>query len=106
MQVAFNTAGEEAWGIGGNINFATLGAPGLTAAAVYASGTNRINAKTGASIPNRDETNIRADYAFRQGNPARRAGRDVPLFVAASGRVAADGAAIARLPQLRRPLLT
>ena len=67
MQVAFNTAGEEAWGVGGNINFATLGAPGLTAAAVYASGKNRINATTGASIPNRDETNIRADYAFPKG---------------------------------------
>ena len=69
MQVAFNTAGEEAWGVGGNINFATLGAPGLTAAAVYASGKNRINAKTGASIPDRDETNIRADYAFPKGTP-------------------------------------
>jgi len=67
MQVAFNSAGEEAWGIGGNINFASLGAPGLTAAAVYASGKNRINATTGASIPNRDETNIRADYAFPKG---------------------------------------
>jgi len=67
MQVAFNTAGEEAWGVGGNINFATLGAPGLTAAAVYASGKNRINATTGVSIPNRDETNIRADYAFPKG---------------------------------------
>ena len=69
MQVAFNTAGEEAWGVGGNINFATLGAPGLTAAAVYASGKNRISAKTGASIPDRDETNIRADYAFPKGTP-------------------------------------
>jgi hypothetical protein len=67
MQVAFNTAGEEAWGVGGNITFATLGAPGLTAAAVYASGKNRINATTGASIPNRDETNIRADYTFPKG---------------------------------------
>ena len=67
MQVAFNTAGEQAWGIGGNVNFASLGAPGLTAAAVYASGHNRVNATTGAPIPKRDETNVRADYAFAKG---------------------------------------
>ena len=67
MQVAFNSAGEQAWGIGGNINFASLGAPGLTAAAVYASGRDRVDPKSGAAIPNRDETNVRADYAFAKG---------------------------------------
>jgi len=67
MQVAFNTAGEQAWGIGGNVNFASLGAPGLTAAAVYASGHNRVNATTGAPIPKRGETDVRADYVFAKG---------------------------------------
>lgn len=67
MQVAFNTAGERAYGIGANVNFAELGAPGLTAAAVYADGRDRINAGTGAAIPDRNETDVRADYAFGKG---------------------------------------
>ena len=67
MQVAFNTAGEQAWGIGGTVDFATLGAPGFTASAIYASGSRRVNATTGAAIPDRDETNVRADYAFPKG---------------------------------------
>jgi hypothetical protein len=68
MQVAFNTAGEKAWAIGGNVNFAELGLPGLTASAIYADSRDRITAKTGAPIPDRNETNIRADYAFPKGS--------------------------------------
>jgi len=68
MQVAFNTAGEKAWGIGGSVNFASLGAPGLSAAAVYASGRDRINAGSGVAIPDRNETNVRVDYAFAKGS--------------------------------------
>ena len=49
------------------MNFASLGVPGLTAVAIYASGRTRVNATTGAPIPNRDETNVRADYAFAKG---------------------------------------
>ena len=67
MQVAFNTAGEKAWAIGGNVNFASLGVPGLTAAAVYASSTDRINAGTGAALADRAELDVRADYAFSKG---------------------------------------
>jgi hypothetical protein len=67
MQVAFNTAGERAWGIGGTINFTELGAPGLSAAAIYAAGTDRINAQTGAPIGNRNETDVRVDYAVGKG---------------------------------------
>jgi hypothetical protein len=67
MQVSFSTAGERAWGIGGNVNFATIGAPGLTAAAIYASGRDRINPQTGAVIPDRYETDVRVDYAFGKG---------------------------------------
>jgi hypothetical protein len=67
MQVAFNTAGEKAWGIGGNVDFRDLGVPGLTAAAVYADGRDRINSQTGAAIPDRYETNVRVDYAVGKG---------------------------------------
>ena len=67
MQVAFNTAGEKAWGIGGNVNFADLGVPGLTAAAIYADGRDRIDDQTGAPIPDRNETNVRVDYAVGKG---------------------------------------
>ena len=69
MQVPFNTAGEKTWGIGGNVNFASLGAPGLTAAAIYASSNDRKNAANGALIPDRQETDLRADYAFAKGTP-------------------------------------
>jgi hypothetical protein len=67
MQVAFNTAGEKAWGIGGNLDFTDLGVPGLTAAAIYADGRKRIDAQTGAAIPDRNETNVRVDYAVGKG---------------------------------------
>jgi len=67
MQVAFNTAGERAWGIGGNINFADFGVPGLTASAIYADGRKRIDDLTGAPIPDRNETNVRVDYAIGKG---------------------------------------
>jgi hypothetical protein len=67
MQVAFNTAGEQAWGIGGTLGFASIGAPGLTTGILYANGRSRVNATTGAAIPDREETNIRADYAFAKG---------------------------------------
>jgi len=68
MQVAFNTAGERAWGIGGNIDFAGLGVPGLTASAIYADGRDRIDDQTGASMPDRNETNVRVDYAIGRGS--------------------------------------
>lgn len=68
MQVAFNTAGEKAWGIGGNVNFADLGIPGLTAAAIYADGRKRIDAQTGSPIPDRNETNVRVDYGVGKGS--------------------------------------
>jgi hypothetical protein len=67
MQVAFNTAGERAWAVGGNVNFGDLGVPGLTASAIYADGRDRIDAQTGAAIPDRNETDVRADYAFPKG---------------------------------------
>jgi len=64
MQVAFNTAGEKAWGLGGNVDFGALGAPGLSAALVYASGRDRASFTTGAPLADRDETDVRLDYAF------------------------------------------
>jgi len=69
QQVAFNTAGERAWGLGGSVDFAELGVPGLSASVVYAAGSDRIDAATGAPIPDRNETDIRADYRFAKGHP-------------------------------------
>ncbi|HSB22464.1 MAG TPA: OprD family outer membrane porin [Burkholderiaceae bacterium] len=64
MQVAFNTAGERTWAIGGSVDFEPLGAPGLSASAIYASGQDRISFTTGAPIADRNETDIRFDYGF------------------------------------------
>jgi transposase-like protein len=68
QQVPFNSAGERAWGLGGSINFANLGVPGLSAAAVYAAGTERVDNATGAPIPDRNETDLRADDRFGKGH--------------------------------------
>jgi hypothetical protein len=68
MQENFNTAGEKAWGIGANVDFGPIGAPGLTAAAIYADGRDRIDYTTGAPLPDRNETDVRVDYAFPKGS--------------------------------------
>ena len=68
MQVDFNSAGEKAWGAGANVDFAELGAPGLTAAAIYVSGTDRVANGTGTPLPDRNETDVRVDYAFGKGS--------------------------------------
>ena len=68
QEVPFNSAGERAWGLGGSINFAELGAPGLSAAAAYASGRDRLANSTGAPLPDRYETDLRADYRFAKGH--------------------------------------
>jgi len=68
QQIVFNTAGEKAWGFKGLVDFATLGVPGLTAYVFYASGKDRINSSNGAPLPNHQETDLRADYAFAKGN--------------------------------------
>ena len=64
MHVAFNGAGEQTWGIGGTVNFADLGVPGLSASAIHASSNDRKNGANGALLPDREETDLRADYAF------------------------------------------
>ena len=69
MQVSFNSAGEKAWGIGATFDFAELGAPGLTAAALYASGRDRIAYATGEPLADRDETDVRVDWAAPKGSP-------------------------------------
>ena len=51
MQVSFNTAGERAWAIGGNVNFAELGAPGSRPSAIYAEGRDRIDARPAPRCP-------------------------------------------------------
>lgn len=68
QEVAFNSAGERAWGLGGSIDFAGFGAPGLSAAVAYASGRDRLANSTGAPLPDRYETDLRTDYRFAKGH--------------------------------------
>jgi hypothetical protein len=63
----FNTAGEKAWGFGASVNLADLGAPGLTASAIYVTSSGRIDSANGSAIPDRNETDARVDYAFGKG---------------------------------------
>ena len=67
QQIIFDTAGEKAWGIRGTVDFNKLGVSGLTAYAIYAAGKDRINSSNGAPLPNHNETDVRADYAFAKG---------------------------------------
>lgn len=68
QQVAFNTAGERAWGLGGTVDFSTLGAAGLSASVAYGAGRDRVDSATGAAMPDRSETDLRADYRVGKGN--------------------------------------
>ncbi len=68
LQIAFNTAGERAFGAGADFDFAEFGAPGLTASAIYAQSHDRINSSTGAPQPNRNETDVSVWYAFAKGS--------------------------------------
>jgi predicted porin len=70
MQVAFNTAGEKAWAIGGTFDFGPFGVPGMTAAAIHARGSDRIAFATSAPLGDRNETDVRLDYAFPKGSAA------------------------------------
>ena len=63
----FNTAGERAWGLRVRVSFATLGAPGLTALVQHNAGSQRVNSTNGSALPNRGETDFRADYLFGKG---------------------------------------
>ena len=63
----FNSAGEKAWGLRANVDCASLGAPGLTGYVFYVSGTDRQANGTGAPLPDRNETDVRVDYAFPKG---------------------------------------
>ena len=64
MQVDFNDAGEKAWLIGGSLDFAHFGLPGLHAVVEYGSGRGAINPSTGASLGSRNETDVRVGYGF------------------------------------------
>jgi hypothetical protein len=66
MQVAFNSAGEKAWGVGAAVDFSDWGAPGLSADVVYAQGRDRQSA--GAPLPDRSETDASVYYAFPKGS--------------------------------------
>lgn len=61
------TANEKTFGVGANLDFGPLGAPGLKASILYANGRDRITASTGAPLGDENETDIRFDYAFAKG---------------------------------------
>lgn len=67
MQVSFNNAGEKAIGIGASVDFGRAGLQGLTGAALYATSRDSINPTTGASLGDRNETDVRLDYTFAKG---------------------------------------
>lgn len=67
QQVDFNSAGEKAWGLRANVDCASLGAPGLSGYVFYVSGTDRLANGTGTPLPDRNETDVRVDYAFPKG---------------------------------------
>ena len=69
QEVPFNSAGERAWGLGGSVDFARFGAPGLSASVAYASGRDRQANGTGAPLPDRYETDLRTDYRFGAEHP-------------------------------------
>jgi len=60
----FNRAGEEAWAIDAAIDFARLGAPGLSVNGSATLGRDAINASTGAALSRNREYDLTADYRF------------------------------------------
>ena len=64
MQVAFNSAGEKAWLIGATYDFGKLLTPGLSSGFNFAHGSSRVDSNNGSALPNRHETDVRADYVF------------------------------------------
>ena len=61
---AFNLAGMKAWLIGGNYDFASVGAPGLALNAAIVGGWDAINPANGAPQPNWTEYDVTLDYRF------------------------------------------
>ena len=103
MHVAFNTAGEKTWAVGGNVNFASLGVPGSPPrqsmrAATIASTPRPV--RDSRSQGDRPACRLR----LRQGHIAQRAGGHAARRMAASGRLA-DRVPASRHPELRRSLL-
>lgn len=67
MRVDFNRAGELAWLVGFSYDFKRIGVPGLTAFTKFARGTSARDSLTGASLPNRQEFDVTADYRVPEG---------------------------------------
>ncbi len=106
MQVAFNTAGEKAWGDRRQCQFRRAGRARIHGLR-HLRQRPRPHQRAHRRIDSRPQRNQRARrLRVRQGNSAGRTGRHFEIFVAASKRLGADGAAVARLPQLRGSLLT
>lgn len=60
----FNRAGEEAWAVDAIVDFARLGAPGLTFNTTATLGRNAIDATTGAALSRNTEYDFTAEYRF------------------------------------------
>ncbi len=60
----FNRAGEEVRAVDAAIDFARLGAPGLSLIASATVGRNAINAASGAALSRNEEYNLTVDYRF------------------------------------------
>lgn len=71
MQVDFNDANEKAWLIGGTLDFATLGAHGLTASVTYGNGHGAIDPTSGASLGSRNETDVTVAYEIGKSSSLR-----------------------------------
>ena len=61
---SFNEAGQKAWLLGGNYDFAAHGLSGLALNAAIVYGWDAINASTGAAQPNWTEYDLTLDYRF------------------------------------------
>ena len=61
---SFNQAGQKAWLLGGNYDFAAQGLPGLALNAAIVYGWDAINAANGAAQPNWTEYDLTLDYRF------------------------------------------
>lgn len=60
----FNRAGEQVWAIDAAIDFARLGAPGLTLNTSATFGNDSVDATTGAGLSKNTEYDLTADYRF------------------------------------------
>ena len=67
IQLDFDRAGEDAWGIGVSYDFEELGAPGLSFFTNYNEGYGARDPGTGRSLPDQREFDLTVDYRVQRG---------------------------------------